>query len=52
MELTAPEAWSRILEQLRSRLPDSTFRILFAETEPLALSQDLLAVGTRSVMRS
>ncbi len=48
MELTAAEAWSRILEQVRSKLPDSTYRIWFADTEPLALSQDLLAVGTRS----
>ncbi|MEJ2184569.1 MAG: chromosomal replication initiator protein DnaA [Gemmatimonadota bacterium] len=48
MELTAAEAWSRILEQVRSKLPDSTYRIWFAEAEPLALSQDLLAVGTRS----
>ncbi len=48
MELTAAEAWSRILEQVRLKLPDSTYRIWFAEAEPLALSQDLLAVGTRS----
>ena len=48
MELTASEAWSRILEGARSKLPEPTYRIWLAETEPLALSQDLLAVGAGS----
>jgi chromosomal replication initiator protein len=48
MELTASEAWSRILERARDRLPEPTYRIWLAETEPLALSQDLLAVGAGS----
>ncbi|HUE76367.1 MAG TPA: chromosomal replication initiator protein DnaA [Longimicrobiales bacterium] len=48
MELTASEAWSRILERARSQLPEPTYRIWLAETEPLALSQDLLAVGAGS----
>ena len=48
MELTASEAWSRILEHAREKLPEPTYRIWLAETEPLALSQDLLAVGAGS----
>jgi chromosomal replication initiator protein len=48
MELTAAEAWSRILVAARSKLPEPTYRIWLAETEPLALSQDLLAVGAGS----
>ena len=48
MELTASEAWSRILESAREKLPEPTYRIWLAETEPLALSQDLLAVGAGS----
>ncbi|HUG41115.1 MAG TPA: chromosomal replication initiator protein DnaA [Longimicrobiales bacterium] len=48
MELTASEAWSRILERARSKLPEPTYRIWLAGTAPLALSQDLLAVGAGS----
>ena len=48
MELTASEAWTRILERARSHLPEPTYRIWLAETEPLALSQDLLAIGAGS----
>ena len=48
MELTAAEAWSRILERARTKLPEPTYRIWLSETEPLALSQDLLAVGAGS----
>ncbi len=48
MELTAHEAWSRILERARTKLPEPTFRIWLAETKPLALSQDLLAIGVGS----
>ncbi len=48
MELTASEAWSRILEKAREKLPEPTYRIWLAETEPLALSQELLAVGAGS----
>jgi chromosomal replication initiator protein len=48
MELTAAEAWTRILESARAKLPEPTYRIWLAETEPLALSQDLLAVGAGS----
>jgi chromosomal replication initiator protein len=48
MELTAAEAWSRILQAARAKLPEPTYRIWLAETEPLALSQDHLAVGAGS----
>jgi chromosomal replication initiator protein len=48
MELTAAEAWTRILERARSLLPEQTYRIWLAHTEPLALSQDSLTVAAGS----
>jgi chromosomal replication initiator protein len=48
MELTAAEAWSRILERARPLLPEHTFRIWLEQTEPLTLSQDQLAVAAGS----
>ncbi len=48
MELTASEAWSRILERSRSLLPDQSYRTWFEHTEPVALSRDLLVVGAGS----
>ncbi len=48
MELTAAEAWSRILERARPELPEHTFRSWLEATYPIALSQDLLAVGAGS----
>ena len=48
MELTAAEAWSRILERARPLLPEQTFRIWLEHTEPLALSQDSLAIAAGS----
>jgi chromosomal replication initiator protein len=48
MELTAVEAWTRILERARTLLPEQTFRIWLAHTEPIALSQDVLTVGAGS----
>jgi len=48
MELTAAEAWSRILERARPLLPEHTFRIWLEHTEPLALSHDQLAVAAGS----
>ncbi|HUP88486.1 MAG TPA: chromosomal replication initiator protein DnaA [Longimicrobiales bacterium] len=48
MELTATEAWNRILERARSLLPEQTYRIWLAHTEPLALSQDSLTVAAGS----
>ena len=46
MELTASEAWARILERARPLLPDQTFRTWLERTEPLALSHEALAVST------
>jgi chromosomal replication initiator protein len=48
MELTAAEAWARILERARPLLSEQTFRIWLEQTEPLALSQDELAVAAGS----
>ena len=48
MELTAAEAWTRILERARTLLPEQTYRIWLANTEPLALSQDNLTVAAGS----
>ena len=48
MELTATEAWNRILERARTLLPEQTYRIWLAHTEPLALSQDNLKVAAGS----
>jgi chromosomal replication initiator protein len=48
MELTAAEAWSRILERVRPLLQEQTFRIWLEQTEPLSLSQDELTVSAGS----
>jgi chromosomal replication initiator protein len=48
MELTATEAWARILERARSLLPEQTFKIWLEQTEPVALSQDVLSVAAGS----
>jgi chromosomal replication initiator protein len=48
MELTATEAWTRILERARTLLPEQTYRIWLAHTEPIALSQDNLTVAAGS----
>jgi chromosomal replication initiator protein len=48
MELTAAEAWSRILERARPLLPEHTFRIWLEHTQPLALSHDELSVAAGS----
>jgi chromosomal replication initiator protein len=48
MELTAAEAWSRILERARPLLPEHTFRVWLEHTEPVALSHDQLAVAAGS----
>ena len=48
MELTAAEAWGRILDRARTLLPEQTFRIWLAHTEPLALSEDTLTVAAGS----
>ena len=48
MELTAPEAWSRILDRAREQLPEQTYRTWFARTRAVALSQDLLVIEAGS----
>jgi chromosomal replication initiator protein len=48
MELTAAEAWSRILERARPLLPEHAFRLWLEPTEPLVLSHDQLAVAVRN----
>jgi len=48
MELTAAEAWSRILERARAQLPEQIYRSWLEQTEPLALSQDQLAIVTHN----
>src|SRR5690554_756551 len=47
MELTAAEAWSRILERAREHLPEQTYRSWLAQTEPVVLSQDHLSIAAR-----
>lgn len=48
MELTAQEAWSRILDSARGKLPEHSYRTWLAPTEAVALSTDLLVVGVPS----
>ncbi len=48
MELTASEAWSRILERARTLLPEQTFRIWLAHTEAIALAEGRLVVAAGS----
>jgi chromosomal replication initiator protein len=46
MELTAAEAWARILDRARPLLPDQIFRTWLEGTEAVALSQESLAIAT------
>jgi chromosomal replication initiator protein len=46
MSLTPAEAWSRILEQAKSQLPEQTFRSWLEPTEALALENGSIIVGT------
>jgi chromosomal replication initiator protein len=46
MELTAAEAWARIMERARRLLPEHTVRIWLEPTEAVSLSQDELTVAT------
>jgi len=48
MELTAAEAWARILERARPLLPEKHFRGWLEQTEPMALTQEQLSVLTWS----
>ena len=46
MELSAKEAWSRLLEGARRELPDATVRTWLEPAEAIALSDGRLIVGT------
>ncbi len=48
MELTAAEAWARILERARPLLPEQNFRLWLVKTEPVALSEDRLEIAAGS----
>ena len=48
MELTAEEAWTRILEIAREKLPEQGFRTWLARTAAIALSDDGLVVAVSS----
>ncbi|UCG88654.1 MAG: chromosomal replication initiator protein DnaA [Gemmatimonadota bacterium] len=46
MELSVNETWKRLLEEARRILPDATVRTWLEPTEPVALSEGRLIVGT------
>jgi chromosomal replication initiator protein len=48
MELTAGEAWARILERARPLLPEQNFRLWLVQTAPVSLSHDTLEVAAGS----
>ncbi len=45
MELSAKEAWVRLLEAARRELPDATVRTWLEPTEPIALKEGRLVLG-------
>ena len=45
MELTAKQAWSRLLEAARTELPDPTVRTWLEPVEPIGLQEDRLILG-------
>ena len=45
MELTAAEAWARILERARTLLPEQNYRLWLAKTEPVTLTEDRLEIS-------
>jgi chromosomal replication initiator protein len=45
MELTAADAWARILEEARKVLPEQAYRTWLAPTEAIAFTQDVLIVS-------
>ncbi len=47
MEFTAAEAWYRILELVRPRLPEQTYRTWFETTQPVLLTDDVLELGAK-----
>ena len=48
MELTAQEAWSKILESVSNQLPEQTLATWLASTRALALSDRHLVIGAPS----
>ncbi len=48
MELTAAEAWSRILESARAQLPEQSYQTWLASTMAVGLSNEVLAIGAAS----
>ena len=48
MELTADEAWSKILDSARAKLPEQSFRTWLAPTSAVALSSEVLVVAAPS----
>ena len=45
MNLTAQEAWTRLLDRARQELPEQTFKTWLEPTEPLKIDGDKLIVG-------
>ena len=45
MNLTAQEAWTRLLDRARQELPEQTFKTWLEPTEPLKIDGDKLMVG-------
>ncbi len=48
MELTADEAWSRVLERARAELPEQAYRTWLLPTKALAISESALIVAAPS----
>ena len=48
MELSAEEAWSRILEDARLKVPEQTFRTWLSPTHAIALTENTLIIGAPS----
>jgi chromosomal replication initiator protein len=48
MELTAEEAWSRVLERARAKLPEQSYRTWLSPTKAIALSENVLVVAAPS----
>lgn len=46
MTLSATEVWTRLLDRARHELPEQTFRTWLEPTEPLALDETTLTIGS------